>query len=177
MGSAGPTGESRKTPSMNPVCRVEIRMGEIARRMLVWGTLAMAIGTTPGRAQSFTEIDAAVREGIQRGIYPGAVVVIGRRDSLLYARGYGHFTWSGSSPVPSPDSTLWDVASITKVVSTTSIAMRLVDRKVESRCSRTALPAEVLRRPQERCHGTDAPRPYQRAQELRAVLPQGSRQS
>jgi len=102
-------------------------MGEIARRMLVWGTLAMAIGTTPGRAQSFTEIDAAVREGIQRGIYPGAVVVIGRRDSLLYARGYGHFTWSGSSPVPSPDSTLWDVASITKVVSTTSIAMRLVD--------------------------------------------------
>jgi len=113
---------------MNPVCRVEIRMGEIARRMLVWGTLAMAIGTTPGRAQSFTEIDAAVREGIQRGIYPGAVVVIGRRDSLLYARGYGHFTWSGSSPVPSPDSTLWDVASITKVVSTTSIAMRLVDR-------------------------------------------------
>jgi len=103
-------------------------MGEIARRMLVWGTLAMAIGTTPGRAQSFTEIDAAVREGIQRGIYPGAVVVIGRRDSLLYARGYGHFTWSGSSPVPSPDSTLWDVASITKVVSTTSIAMRLVDR-------------------------------------------------
>jgi len=103
-------------------------MGEFARRILVWGTLAMAIGTTPGRAQSFTEIDAAVREGIQRGIYPGAVVVIGRRDSLLYARGYGHFTWSGSSPVPSPDSTLWDVASITKVVSTTSIAMRLVDR-------------------------------------------------
>src|SRR6476660_1017736 len=128
MGSAGPTGESRKTPSMNPVCRVESRMGEIARRMLVWGTLAMAIGTTPGRAQSFTENDAAVREGIQRGIYPGAVVVIGRRDSLLYARGYGHFTWSGSSPVPSPDSTLWDIASITKVVSTASVAMRLVDR-------------------------------------------------
>jgi CubicO group peptidase (beta-lactamase class C family) len=113
---------------MNLVCRLEIRMGEFARRTLVWGTVAMVIGTSPGRAQSFTEIDAAVRDGIQRGIYPGAVVVIGRRDSLLYARGYGHFTWSSFSPVPDPDSTLWDVASITKVVSTTSIAMRLVDR-------------------------------------------------
>ena len=103
-------------------------MGEMARRALVWGTLAMAIGASPGRAQSFAQIDAAVQDGIQRGIYPGAVVVIGRRDSLLYARGYGHFTWSSPSPVPDPDSTLWDVASITKIVSTTSIAMRLVDR-------------------------------------------------
>jgi serine-type D-Ala-D-Ala carboxypeptidase len=78
-------------------------------------------------AQSFAEVDAAVREGIDRGIYPGAVVVIGRRDSMLYARGYGHFTWNPASAVPSPDSTLWDIASITKVVGTASAAMRLVD--------------------------------------------------
>ena len=68
-----------------------------------------------------------MREGIKRGLYPGAVVVIGRRDSLLYARGYGHFTWDPRSPVPSPDSTIWDLASITKIVSTMSSAMRLVD--------------------------------------------------
>lgn len=88
----------------------------------------MILGATPGSAQSFTAIDDAVREGIQKGIYPGAVVIIGRRDSLLYARGYGHFTWSPSSPVPRPDSTLWDIASITKIVSTTSAALRLVDQ-------------------------------------------------
>jgi CubicO group peptidase (beta-lactamase class C family) len=55
------------------------------------------------------------------------VVVIGRSDSLLYARGYGHFTWSNASPVPSPDSSFWDIASITKVVGTMSAVMRLVD--------------------------------------------------
>jgi CubicO group peptidase (beta-lactamase class C family) len=49
---------------------------------------------------------------------------------VLYARGYGHFTWSPTSPVPSPDSTLWDIASITKVMGTTSAAMRLVDRNL-----------------------------------------------
>ena len=88
----------------------------------------MTLGATPGEAQSFDAIDAAVRDGIQKGIYPGAVVIIGRRDSLLYARGYGHYTWSPSSPVPLPDSAIWDIASITKIVSTTSVALRLVDQ-------------------------------------------------
>jgi CubicO group peptidase (beta-lactamase class C family) len=83
----------------------------------------------PALAQSVTDVDAIVRQGIRQGVYPGAVVVIGRKDSVLYARGYGHFTWSPSSPVPTPDSTLWDIASITKVMGTTSAAMRLVDAR------------------------------------------------
>jgi CubicO group peptidase (beta-lactamase class C family) len=93
--------------------------------------LSLALGLwmrpTPISAQSFDQVDAEVQDGIKRGIYPGAVVVIGRRDSILYARGYGHFTWKPSATVPSPDSTLWDIASITKVVGTTSAIMRLVD--------------------------------------------------
>ena len=104
-------------------------MGAIARRTMLWsGALAMTLGVSPARGQSFAEIDSAVQDGIRKGIYPGAVVVIGRRDSVMYARGYGHFTWDPASPTPTPDSTLWDVASITKIVSATSIAMRLVDR-------------------------------------------------
>jgi CubicO group peptidase (beta-lactamase class C family) len=79
------------------------------------------------QAQSFAEIDQAVEQGIGSGVYPGAVVVIGRSDSILYARGYGHFTWSPKSPVPSPDSTFWDIASISKVMGTASAVMRLVD--------------------------------------------------
>ncbi len=91
-------------------------------------TLTATVSVPPLSAtQSVSRVDDAVRAGIERGIYPGAVVVIGRRDSLLYARGYGHFTWNPASPVPSPDSTIWDLASITKIVSTMSAAMKLVD--------------------------------------------------
>ena len=105
-------------------------MGAITWRTGLWyGVAVLTLGATPATGQSFAEIDAAVRDGIRKGIYPGAVVIVGRRDSVLYARGYGHFTWSPSSPVPEPDSSLWDVASITKVVSTTSAAMRLVDQR------------------------------------------------
>jgi len=98
------------------------------RAGILCGVVTMTLAVAPARGQSFASIDAAVKDGIQKGIYPGAVVIIGRRDSLLYARGYGHFTWSPSSPVPRPDSTLWDIASITKVVSTAASALRLVDQ-------------------------------------------------
>ncbi len=91
------------------------------------GVLAAMIFATPGATQSFERVDDAVREGISRGLYPGAVVLIGRRDSILYSRGYGHYTWDPASRVPDADSTLWDVASITKVVSTGATALRLVD--------------------------------------------------
>jgi CubicO group peptidase (beta-lactamase class C family) len=74
-----------------------------------------------------TPIDQAVRAGIARGAFPGAVVVVGTRDTILLARGYGHLTWSARSQAPDPDSTLYDLASLTKVVATTPAIMRLVD--------------------------------------------------
>ena len=55
-------------------------------------------------------------------------MLIGRRDSLLYAKGYGHLTWNRGAPTTRPDSTLWDLASLSKVVATTSAVMLLVER-------------------------------------------------
>jgi CubicO group peptidase (beta-lactamase class C family) len=77
---------------------------------------------------AFDEVDRLVEGGISRGIYPGAVIVIGRRDTVVYARGYGHLTWQTASPVPDPGTTLWDLASLTKVVATTPATMRLVEQ-------------------------------------------------
>ena len=74
------------------------------------------------------EIDTIVRDGIGAGVYPGAVVVVGTADAVLLAKGYGRLTWTGGSGVPSPDSTLYDLASLTKVVATTPAIMLLIDR-------------------------------------------------
>ncbi|HSE66669.1 MAG TPA: serine hydrolase domain-containing protein, partial [Gemmatimonadales bacterium] len=82
----------------------------------------------PPPAGQFAPLDEIVEAGIRRGIYPGAVVVVGRRGSVLYSRGYGHLTWDPRSPVPSPDSTIWDLASLTKVTATTPSVMRLVEQ-------------------------------------------------
>ena len=90
-------------------------------------TLA-ALGTSPKPATRFATIEATVRRGIKLGIYPGAVVVVGRRDTVLYSRGFGRLTWARSAPATSPRFTQWDLASLTKVVATTSAVLVLVER-------------------------------------------------
>jgi len=89
--------------------------------------IALAGVAAPLAAQ-FERVDAIVQGGVTRGVYPAAAVVIGTSDRILHARGFGHFTWSAASAVPSADSTLWDIASLTKVVATTGAIALLVDR-------------------------------------------------
>lgn len=90
--------------------------------MLILVTVALMTQTG-----AVAQIDRAVLDGIEAGSYPGAVVVVGTRDTVLHAKGYGHFSWSAESRVPDVDSTIWDLASLTKVVATTPSIMRLVD--------------------------------------------------
>jgi CubicO group peptidase (beta-lactamase class C family) len=79
-------------------------------------------------AQDPAAVDRAVLDGIRAGVFPGAVVVVGTADRVVHARGLGHFTWDSTSPVPDPDRTLFDLASLTKVVATTTAVMLLADR-------------------------------------------------
>ena len=72
--------------------------------------------------------DPIIQSGIRAGAYPGAALVVGRADSVLFIRGYGRLTWSPRSPAVDPDSTLFDLASLTKVVATTTALMLLVER-------------------------------------------------
>jgi len=74
--------------------------------------------------------DPIVQSGIRAGAYPGAVLVVGRADTILSSKGYGRFTWSPRSAAVDPDSTLFDLASLTKIVATTSALMVLVERGV-----------------------------------------------
>jgi CubicO group peptidase (beta-lactamase class C family) len=95
--------------------------------------LVLLLGTTRlASAQGYAAVDAAIESGIHDHVYPGAVVIVGRADTVLYAHGYGHFTWSTSSQVPDPSMTRWDLASLTKIVATTASMARLVqDHRVD----------------------------------------------
>ncbi len=86
------------------------------------------VGGASLAAQTFDGVNRVTTLGVTRRVYPGAVVVVGRLDTTLLSRGYGRLTWRRASAHPSPDGTLWDVASLTKVVATTGVAARFVDR-------------------------------------------------
>jgi CubicO group peptidase (beta-lactamase class C family) len=94
---------------------------------------AVQVGSAPAPpparpSWSAATFDALVVDGIRRGAYPGAALIIGRRDTVLFAKGYGHLTWSAGSASVDPDSTLYDLASLTKVIATTTSLMLLVER-------------------------------------------------
>jgi CubicO group peptidase (beta-lactamase class C family) len=90
---------------------------------------APAPAPAPGLAAfSAASFDPLVQDGIRRGAYPGAALVVGRHDTLLFAKGYGRLTWSPASRAVDPDSTIYDLASVTKVLATTTALMLLVER-------------------------------------------------
>jgi CubicO group peptidase (beta-lactamase class C family) len=69
-------------------------------------------------------LDAAIRDSA----FPGAIAVVGTADGVVLQRSAGRIDWSDS---PSPDAaTLWDLASLTKVIGLTSAMMLLVERGV-----------------------------------------------
>jgi CubicO group peptidase (beta-lactamase class C family) len=76
------------------------------------------------RADLGAVLDSVVNAGIANGATPGAELAVGRYGRLVHMRGYGHLDPAPGSPVPN-DSTLWDMASLTKVIATTTAAMIL----------------------------------------------------
>ena len=73
-------------------------------------------------------LDFVVRQGLAAGGYPGAAVVVGRRGAVVWERGYGRVSWAPDADPVHTDTTLYDLASLTKVVATTAAAMVLYDR-------------------------------------------------
>jgi CubicO group peptidase (beta-lactamase class C family) len=78
--------------------------------------------------ERLAKIDHVVERGIKAGGYPGAAVVVGRRGAAVMEKGFGHQGWSASSPSVSADRTIYDLASLTKVIGTTTALMVLYDQ-------------------------------------------------
>jgi CubicO group peptidase (beta-lactamase class C family) len=82
------------------------------------------VGMSSERLQT---IDRVIRRGIAAGGYPGAAVVVGRRGAAVWEKGFGHLGWTADSPEVLADRSIYDLASLTKVVGTTTAAMILYD--------------------------------------------------
>jgi CubicO group peptidase (beta-lactamase class C family) len=83
-----------------------------------------AVGMSAARLKT---IDRVVQRGLDAGGYPGAAVVVGRKGATVWQKGFGHLGWTSDSPAVLPDQTIYDLASLTKVIGTTTAAMILFD--------------------------------------------------
>ena len=72
----------------------------------------------------FALLDNVVKNAITSGSAPGAVLLVGHNGAVVYRKAYGSRT-TGSAPEPMTLDTIFDLASLTKVIATTSCVMRL----------------------------------------------------
>jgi uncharacterized protein YbbC (DUF1343 family)/CubicO group peptidase (beta-lactamase class C family) len=108
-----------------------MRFRSAVRLFSVFVLPTMLVVTTPApvRAQAVTgtwqqAVDEAVRDSVASSEIPGAVLVVGQGDQVLHRKVLG---WRAT--VPNPElmtaDTIFDIASLTKVIATTPAVLRL----------------------------------------------------
>ena len=106
------------TTSVN---RRAVRLSPVAK-------LTPAKPATVGMAPDLgARLDSIVAVAIKEGAAPGVALVVGRWGRLVHLRGYGRIDVAPDA-APVTDSTMFDMASLTKVVATTTAAMILEDQ-------------------------------------------------
>ena len=68
-----------------------------------------------------------LEDAISVRAFPAASVAVAHHGQLIALRAFGHFTYDANSPQPTT-ATLFDIASLTKVLATTTMAMILYER-------------------------------------------------
>jgi CubicO group peptidase (beta-lactamase class C family) len=106
--------------------------------VILASALALAAPATPLHAQQpsaarlITRGTAAIRDSVKKVLdraladsaFPGGIAVVGTRTRVLAQYAVGHLDWA---PSPKPNEhTIWDLASLSKVIGLTSGIMQLV---------------------------------------------------
>jgi len=98
--------------------------------LVALGGLLAATVPTPAGAQIDPQrldlIDELILEAIDDGDLPGAVVLVGHQGEIVYRRAFGERNVVGAREPMTLD-TIFDIASLTKVVATTTAVMTLVE--------------------------------------------------
>jgi uncharacterized protein YbbC (DUF1343 family)/CubicO group peptidase (beta-lactamase class C family) len=78
-------------------------------------------------AERLAALDKAVEQSIARGETPGAVVLVARRGRVVWRKAFGARAVKPAHEAMTPD-TIFDIASLTKVIATATSIMILVER-------------------------------------------------
>ncbi len=77
-------------------------------------------------SEQLTKVDAIVQSAIADSAFPGAVLLVAKDGIIVHDKAYGSYDYGIYSKRVDVN-TIYDLASVTKVIATTSAVMRLVD--------------------------------------------------
>merc|ERR1712232_171197 len=68
-------------------------------------------------------VDTLVQHGLDSLMFPGAQVLVARRGKVVYQKSFGHPTYDSKEKIT--DDHIYDLASLTKILSTLPIIMKM----------------------------------------------------
>ena len=83
--------------------------------------------TKPTTVERFAPVRSVVDQAIEQRAFPGAAWGVLHQGAIIALDTAGRFTYEADAPAMQPE-TVFDLASVTKVMATTAAAMLLVDR-------------------------------------------------
>ena len=116
------------TRGMLPITSGELRIG-MGERINPEGRLSMGSPESVDmKSAVLAKIDALAQGAVRDHVVPGCEILVARRGKVVYSKNFGALTYSpGAEKVT--DETLYDLASLTKVLATLQSVMVLYDRK------------------------------------------------
>jgi CubicO group peptidase (beta-lactamase class C family) len=118
-----------------PLSRRRLLQGGLAAAALATGRYALGTVSAADRSASaprgfrpggLAAVDAIVEAAASARAFPGGVLAVGRDGALVHLRAFGRLSYDPGAAEVATD-TLYDLASLTKVVVTTTLSMILVD--------------------------------------------------
>ncbi len=88
--------------------------------------IAVSASSQVLREEQMTSISEIAKKAIQSGKIPGAVILVGNQGKVIYRRAFG-FRELKPKKLPMTTDTIFDIASLTKVIATSTAVMQLVE--------------------------------------------------
>src|SRR4029077_10327939 len=85
------------------------------------------VAANDNQGARFSSAFSVLEHAIADRAFPAASVAVTQGEKLVVLKSFGHFTYEANSPSVTP-TTLFDLASVTKAVATTTMAMLLYER-------------------------------------------------
>jgi len=97
------------------------------RIQLLLAALSATCACSQTPSGPLTAVDPIIDEAVQSHLIPGAVLLVGRNNQIIYRKAYGLKAWLPDREPMALD-TIFDAASLTKVIATTPCVMRLFEQ-------------------------------------------------
>lgn len=78
------------------------------------------------KTYDLSAVEGIIEDGIKSQAFTSAVLIVGNSKGVIYQNAFGRLTYDESSPLTTLR-TIYDLASVTKVIATTSAVMKLYD--------------------------------------------------